>query len=92
MLKISKVFKRHARSDKIEMIDWKDPLAQLKASKASIKDLFKDILDGIKGFEYQITAEVLLSKNKENVDIEFTPVYFNSNAKTLINSDKYMLD
>ena len=54
--------------------------------------MFKDILDGIKGFEYQITAKVLLSKHKENVDIEFTPVYFNSNAKTLINSDKYMLD
>ena len=74
------------------MIDWIDPLAQLKVSKSSIKDLFKDLLDGIKDFEYQITAKVLLSKHKENVDIEFTPVYFNYNAKTLINSDKYMLD
>ena len=74
------------------MIGWKDPLAQLKASKSSIEDFFKDLLDGIKDFEYQITVKVLLSKHKENVNIEFTPVYFNSNTKTVLNSDKYMLD
>ena len=43
--KISKAFKRYARSYKIEIIDLKDPLAQLEASKPSIKDLFKDLLD-----------------------------------------------
>ena len=30
------------------MIDWKDPLAQLKVSKSSIKDLFKDLLKELK--------------------------------------------
>ena len=74
------------------MIDWKDSLAKLRASKSSIKDLLKNLLDGIKRFEYQITVKVLLSKHTNNVDVEFTPVYFSSTTKTLINSDKYMVD
>ena len=36
--------------------------------------------------------KVFLSKHKENGDTEFAPVYFNSTTKTVINSDKYMLD
>ena len=35
--------------------------------------------------------KVLLRKHKENEDIKFTPVYFNSTTKTIINS-KYMFD
>ena len=41
--KISQVFKRYARTYKIEIIDSKDPLAQLEASKSSIKDFFEDL-------------------------------------------------
>ena len=48
-------------------------------------------MDEIKGFKYQITVKVLLRKNKENGDIEFTPVYFHSTTKTVINS-KYDLN
>ena len=47
------------------MIALKDTLAQLEASESSIKDLFKDILDEIKGFKYQITVKVLLRKHKK---------------------------
>ena len=54
--------------------------------------MIKDLLDEIKGFKYQITVKVLLSKHKENGDTEFAPVYFNSTTKTVINSAKYMLD
>ena len=46
----------------------------------------------MKGFKYQITVAVLLSKHKINRDIEYTPVYFNSATKTVINSDKYDLE
>ena len=49
-VKISEAFKRYARSYKIEIIDSKDALVQLEASKGSIKDSFKDLLDEIKGF------------------------------------------
>ena len=41
----------------------------------------------MKCFKYQITVKVLLSKHKENEDIEFVPVYFNFTTKTVINLD-----
>ena len=62
--KISRGFEWYARSYKVEIVDSKYPLAQLEASKSSIKDLFKDLLDEIKGFKYQITVKVLLIKQK----------------------------
>ena len=91
VIEISKAFKRYARSYKVEIIDPKDPLIQLEASKSSIKDLFKDLLNEMKSFKYQTTVTVLLSKQKINGDIEYAPVYFNSATKTVINSDKYGL-
>ena len=45
----------------------------------------------MKGFKYQITVKGLLSKYRRNGDKEFTPVYFNSATKTVINSG-YNLD
>ena len=66
-------------------------MVQSQASKLSTKDLLKDLLDEIKGFEYQITEKVLLKIHKENESVELAPVYLNSTAKTAINS-KYMLD
>ena len=92
VVEISKAFKRYARSYKVEIIDSKDPLAQLETSKSSTEDLFKDLLNEMKGFKYQITITVLLCKHKTNGDIEYAPVYFNSATKTVINSGKYILD
>ena len=48
------------------MKDLKDPLAELEASKSSIKDFFQDILNEIKGFKYQMTVKLLLRKHKED--------------------------
>ena len=53
--------------------------------------MFNDLLNEKKGFKYQITAKVLLKKYKPNGEIEFTPVYFNSSTKTIINH-RYKLD
>ena len=83
---VSKTFKRYARSYKVKIVDHKDPLVQLKASKSSIKDLFKDLLNEMKGFKFQITAAALLSKEKGNGEIEYSSVYFNSITKKVINS------
>ena len=58
VVKKSNAFKGCARSYKVEIIDPKDPLIQLEASKSSIKDLFKDLLNEMKGFKYQITVIV----------------------------------
>ena len=48
--------------------------------------MFNDLLNETKGFKYQITVKVLLKKYKPNEEIEFTPVYFNSSTKTIINN------
>ena len=34
---------------KVELLDKKDPLSELEASKSSITDLFNDLLDKTKG-------------------------------------------
>ena len=49
--------------------------------------MFKDLLNEIKGFKYQVTVAVLLSKVKMDGNIEYAPVYFNSITKTVINRD-----
>ena len=54
--------------------------------------MFKDLLNEIKGFKYQITLAVLLSKTKTDESIKYSPVYFNSATKTVINSDEFGLD
>ena len=54
--------------------------------------MLKDLLNERKGFKYQITVTVLLCKHKQNGDTEYPPVYFNSAATTVIDSDKYGLD
>ena len=84
VVKTDHAFKEYAQSYKVELAEKKDPLTQLEASKSSIKDLFKDILDEIKGFKYKITVKALLRKDKQNGEIEFAPVYFNSTTNTLI--------
>ena len=72
-------------SYKVEIIEKKDPINQLEASKSSIKGLFSDLLNETKDFRYQITLKVMLKKYKPNGKLEFRPVYLNSAAKTVIN-------
>ena len=54
-------------SYKIEIVDRKNPIVQLEASKSSITDLFNDLLNETKGFKYQITVKVLL-KNTSSME------------------------
>ena len=53
--------------------------------------MFNDLFNEIKGFKYQVTLKDVLKKYKPNGDVDFTPVYFNSTAKTVINH-KFGLD
>ena len=64
VIKTDHVFKGYAMSNKVELVEKKDPLIQVEASKTNIKDFFKDILDEIKSFKYQITVKALLRKDK----------------------------
>ena len=91
IVKNKTAFSGYAQSYKIETVDKKDVFVQLKASEISIKELFKDLLIDLKGFKYQITLAVLLSKVKNRGEIECSPVYFNSLTKAVI-SNKFKLD
>ena len=51
-------------SYKVKIIERKDPIVQLEASKWSIKGLPSDLVNETKGFKYQITVKVLLKKYK----------------------------
>ena len=94
IVKNKTAFSGCARSYKIEIVDKRDAVVQLQASEIVIKELFKDLLIELKGFKYQITLAVLLSKMKNSGEleynstecnsIEYSPVYFNSLTKTVI--------
>ena len=62
IVKNKTAFSGYARSYKIEIVDKRDVVIQLKASEISFKVLFNKLLIGLKGFKYQITLAVLLSK------------------------------
>ena len=85
VIKTDQAFSGYAMSYKVEIVERKNPIVQLEASKSSIKELFSDLLNETKGFKYQITVTVLLKKYKLNGEIEFAPVYFNSTTKRVIN-------
>ena len=91
IIKTDQAFSAYSMSYKVEIVEKKDLIVQLEASKSSIKDLFNDLLNETKGFKYQINLKVLLKKYKSNGEIDFAPVYFNSSTKTVI-SYRYKLD
>ena len=50
-------------SNKVQIVERKDPTVQSKASTLNIKNLFNDVLNETKGFKYLITVKVLIKKN-----------------------------
>ena len=71
VIKTNQAFRWYAMSYKVEIIERKVLIVQLEASKSSTEDLFSDLLNGKKGFKYQITVKFLLKKFKLNGEIEF---------------------
>ena len=85
LIKTNYAFRGYAVSYKVEIIEKKDPIKQLQASKSSIEYLFSDLLNKTEGFRHQITLKSILKKYKPNGEMEFRPVYFSSMTKTVIN-------
>ena len=85
VIKTNHAFRGYAMRYKVELVEKKDSIEQLETTKSSIKDLFNDLLGETKVLKHQITVKVLLKKYKPNGNIEFTPIYFNSTRKTVIN-------
>ena len=48
VIKTDHAFKGYAMSYKVKLVEKKDPIKQLEASKSSIKNLFNDLLDETK--------------------------------------------
>ena len=69
IIKTNHLFRRYAISYRVEILEKKDSIEQLEASKSSVKDLFSDLLNEKKGFKYQITLKVMLKKYKPNGEI-----------------------
>ena len=67
IIKTNQAFSGYAMSYKVEIVERKDLISQLEASKLSIKDLFSDLLKEIRSFKYQITVKVLLKMEKLNL-------------------------
>ena len=83
-MQADQAFRGYAMTYKVDIIEKKDLIVQLEASKSSITDLFSDLINETKIFKYQITVKVLLQKYKLNKEIEIEPAYFNSVIKTII--------
>ena len=77
IIKTDHAFSGYAMPYKVEIVDKKDLIVKLEASRSSIKNLFNDLLNNTRGSRYQITVKVLLKKYKPDREIEFTLVYFN---------------
>ena len=65
VVKTNHAFRLNAMREKVELVEKKDPIEQLEASKSSIKDLFNDLLNETKGFKYQITLKFMLRNTSQ---------------------------
>ena len=52
VIKTGQAFGAYAMSYKVKIVERKDPIVQLKARKLSIKNLFSNLLNETKGFQY----------------------------------------
>ena len=80
VLRTDIAFRIYAVTYEVELIDKKDPLSKLEASKPSIKDLLNDILDEKKSFTDQITARIWL-KHTKALKLNFLQLFFQFNNK-----------
>ena len=57
IIKTNHAFRGYAMSYKVEIIEKKDPIKQLEASKSSIKDLLSDLLNDTKPYVKKIQVK-----------------------------------
>ena len=69
------MFRGYTWRYKVEIIERKDLINQLEASKSSIKNLFIDLLNETRGFKYEMTLKVTLK---------------NTNQMEKLNSDQFI--
>ena len=65
VIKTNHAFRRYAISYKVELVEKKDRIKQLEATKSSIKNLFSDHSNETKGFKYHMTVNVMLKNTNQ---------------------------
>ena len=71
VIKTNHAFRGYEVSYKVDLVEKKDRIEQLEASKPSIKDLFSNLLNETKGFKYQIRLKVTLEKTSQMEKLNF---------------------
>ena len=61
-MKHSIAFKNYARSYTVEVLKFQEPISQLRITKSHIKTLLKDLLNEIRGFNYQTLEKLFVKK------------------------------
>ena len=79
------VFRGHAETYKVEIINNKSVSDLLYVSKNSIKNLFDGLLRGKRSFKYVVSTKIILKKRINDNEHKHSTVYFSSLVKTVIN-------
>ena len=80
----SKALKGYVKSYEVPIVNSNDPSIQLSRTKRAIFDLLMRSLSDKRGFKYNTTLRVRLSKRKEDT-IEYRKPYFNAGPFTVTN-------
>ena len=72
-IKTNHAFRGYTMRYNVEIIEKKDPIKELEASKSTIKDLFSNLLNETKGFKYQINKSYLVHAKSyvKNIQIKW---------------------
>ena len=84
---LSRALRGNVKSYEVPIVNEFDPSIQLNNTKKAIFDLLMKLLKAKRGFKFNATLKVRLSKRTENETIYREP-YFNAGPFTVINSDQ----
>ena len=82
----------YAKNYKVEIINNKNLINSLSASKNSIKNLFDELLRGKRGFKHITSVKITLQKRITDNEFDPKTPYFNSLIKTVINQRYHLND
>ena len=82
----ARALNNNAKSYEVPIVNVYDASAQLYDTKASIGELFRSILESKKGFKFNMTLQIRLSKRTGDGKTYREP-YFNSDAFTVTNTE-----
>ena len=83
---LRKALKNSTKSYTIDIVNFIDPISQLKEARDSIRKLLIEQLISMKGFNYVETLKVTFKKKIDRGSIQTKYSFFNNKARKLINA------